>query len=144
MSMNPNLESVESFVWWRGAIGFSSKLIYSRLVGIELVRSHLEEDNINAFKLLWTANVPNNIQVFAWRLLMNMLQTRYKLVKRGVLTRQHNLMCPLCLGPEEAHLKLFLLCPIAAIIWQSIQGWLELSTLFQCDSLEGNLLRSRK
>lgn len=64
MSVNPNLESVESFVWWRSVIGFSSKLIYARLVGIELVSSHLEEDKINAFKLLWTANVPNNIQVF--------------------------------------------------------------------------------
>lgn len=73
---------------------------------------------------------------------MNMLQTRDKFVKRRVLTRQHNLMCPLCLGPEEAHLKLFLLCPIAAIVWQGIQGWIGLSTLFHCDSLEGNLLDS--
>ncbi|KAI5399905.1 hypothetical protein KIW84_065010 [Lathyrus oleraceus] len=113
-------------------------------VNIGLISSHLEEDKINAFKLLWNANDPNNIQVFAWRLLMNMLQTRDKLVKHDVLTRQHNLMCPLCLGPEEAHLQRFLLCHVAAIVWQGIQSWIGLSILFHWDLLAGNLLGSRK
>lgn len=65
---------------------------------------------------------------------MNMLQMRDKLVKHSVLTRQHNLMCPLCLGPEEAHLKLFLLCPIAAIVWQGFQGWELKFIMNDCES----------
>lgn len=65
MSVSPYSDSVNSFVWWRDDIGFFVKSAYARLVEIELVGSLLEEDGISAFKLLWIANVPNNIQVFA-------------------------------------------------------------------------------
>lgn len=75
-------DSADAFVWWRDAHGLFVKSSYATLVNIYVDGLPLEENKDKAFKLLWSSNIPSNIQAFVWRLILNWMQTRDELSKR--------------------------------------------------------------
>lgn len=96
-NLAPTSEVVDSFKWWRDAY-FSVSAMTTRLLRLFAAGSrsflHLEP----FLKQMWRSYIPNKIKLFAWGFLLNILQTRDQLVKRGILSGQHNPVCLLCLG----------------------------------------------
>lgn len=78
------------------------------------------------------------------RLILNRFQTKDELTKQNVLSWQHNLVCPLCLGSEESHQYLFFFCPIVVSIFDNIYGWLNLTLEIDNLSQKDHLLLFKK
>lgn len=106
--------------WCELSSFFFVKSVFFRLDYLARVGSYPHIDLSYAFKSVWKSNIPSNNQVFTWRLLLNRLQTRDQIAKRIVIIRAHNLVCPLCLGPEELHSHLFLFFTVVEPIWFQI------------------------
>lgn len=105
----PSLAVEDWFVWWSDSNGFSIKSTFSRLYYCVEQEFQSCLDLKMALKYVWKSNVPSNIKVFVWRLLLNRLQTRDEIANRGVILGVYNLVCSLCLGHEESRHHLFLL-----------------------------------
>lgn len=103
----PIIGKANQFVWWSGSREFSIKSIYSRLLSCVIQDFQPTNALKRALNCVWISKVPYNIQLFTWRSLLKLLQTRYELTKRGIISGVHSLVCLLCLGSEEAHTHLF-------------------------------------
>lgn len=113
----PNPKTRDMFVWWCDHNGYFIKLTYSKLNYCIIIDSLLDSSLKPTLACIWRANVPSNIEVFIWHLLLNRLQTRDEFTKWGFIVGVHSLACPLCFGPEESHRHLFINCLIALDEW---------------------------
>lgn len=112
------------FVWWSDSRGFSVKSAYLRLHSCAKQLFVPSSDLKVALKCVWKTIGPSNVQVFAWRLILNRLQTRDEFAKRGVISGAHSLVCMLCRRLEESHNHIFLHCIVVSQVWSSIFDWL--------------------
>lgn len=100
----------------------------------------LDVDNSLAFKLLWHSNVPSNIQAFALEAIVAEILNKSQACKIRGIGMFASLVFPFCLGPEESHSHIFLLCPVAVIVWWLLLDRLGIGCLSQCDSILDHLL----
>jgi len=73
------------------------------------------------FQLLWSLKVVPSAKVCAWRLLLDRLQTRSNLVRRGV--QLGNVQCPLRQYGVESAQHLFNTCKVAHKVWDHSERW---------------------
>jgi hypothetical protein len=87
---------------------FSSRAAYKQL------HVHLSNDD---FTPIWKSRLPHRIRVFAWLLSLDRLNTREKLARKNIMDDDS---CPLCAGTTEDWEHLFLTCPAAQAVWNTI------------------------
>jgi hypothetical protein len=66
---------------------------------------------------IWQSRLPHRICVFAWLLTLDRLNTREKLACKNIIDDD---CCPLCAGTAEDRVHLFLTCPVAQAVWNTI------------------------
>lgn len=88
---------------------------------------------VSAFKLLWSTNIPNNIQAFTWILLQNMIQ------RMGELLGKHNLVYPICWALQN-HTFTFSSYALLLQLFGRVQVQIWSNKLSPCDLLEDRLL----
>ncbi|GJX44734.1 putative RNA-directed DNA polymerase, eukaryota, reverse transcriptase zinc-binding domain protein [Tanacetum coccineum] len=69
----------------------------------------------------WNKNLPIKINIHSWRLSLNRLPTQFNLDRHGI--DFNSVRCLVCDSDIETDLHLFLKCPIAISIWNSISRW---------------------
>jgi hypothetical protein len=83
-------------------------------------------NNDFSFAGIWKGVVPPKVEIFCWMAIINRLNTRGVLVRRGVLDSSDS-NCPICLVEEESVDHLILHCHKHWIIWSKIIKWWGLS-----------------
>ena len=77
-----------------------------------------EPSNPNSSKALWraiwTANIPNKIKVFNWRVLHNILSTKVNLFERKISSKYS---CELCEEEPEIDIHVLWICSEAQSVW---------------------------
>jgi hypothetical protein len=87
---------------------FSSQAAYKKL------HAPLANDD---FTSIWQSGLPQRIRVFAWLLTLDRLNTREKLAHKNIIDDD---CCPLCAGTTEDRAHLFITCPAAQAVWDTI------------------------
>lgn len=80
------------------------------------------------FLQVWSGFAPSNVKAFAWRLLLDRLQTKHNLRRRQVIHGPEAVLCPLCNLVEESSDHLFISCPFSTTVWCSVHRWLGISS----------------
>lgn len=119
-SVQPLLDQVYWYVWWRHKDGYFVKACYDviSLVG------NLDQISSKLFKSLWRQKVPSKIALFCWRLILNRLPTIINLARRGILVCVHDLVFPLCFLFDEDLEHLFGGCVVSNLWWNIFCRWL--------------------
>jgi hypothetical protein len=77
------------------------------------------------FAWIWKGIVPPKVGIFCWMAIINRINTRCMLVRRGILgISKYN--CPICLTEEELVDHILLHCHKHCIIWSKIIKWWDL------------------
>lgn len=84
----------------------------------------------NVFSLVWIVAPPSNIQAFTWRVLLNCIQTRDNVGKRGVPMSTTYQLCPCCHGHVESCSHLLFSCPVSYDIWCLCSNWMGMSLVY--------------
>nr|XP_034930821.1 uncharacterized protein LOC118061489 [Populus alba] len=114
-------ESEDRLIWKDNKSGrFSVK----SLCGL-LSPTHYSTNGFS-FAGIWKGVVPPKVEIFYWMAIINRLNTRGVLVRRGVLDSSHS-NCPICQVEEESVDHLLLHCHNHWIIWSKIIKWWGLS-----------------
>ncbi|GJR85405.1 RNA-directed DNA polymerase, eukaryota, reverse transcriptase zinc-binding domain protein [Tanacetum coccineum] len=102
--------------------------ISSKTYTAALMRKQLEHSLLssNGETIRWNRDLLIKINIHSWRLSLDRIPTRFNLDKRGI--DLHSTRCPLCDCAIETSQHLFVECPIAAHIWDSVTGWWGLSS----------------
>lgn len=79
-------------------------------------------NTVFSFKGIWRGLVPPKVEVFCWMAIINKINTRSMLVKRGILDISAAI-CPICLAEEEMVDHLFIHCYKHWLIWSKIINW---------------------
>nr|GEY52614.1 RNA-directed DNA polymerase, eukaryota, reverse transcriptase zinc-binding domain protein [Tanacetum cinerariifolium] len=69
----------------------------------------------------WVKYVPIKVNVFAWKVKMNALPTRFNISRRGIDIE--SIICPLCDSGAESSNHLFFNCTVARHIFSKIVRW---------------------
>lgn len=77
--------------------------------------------------LMWGTVVPSKFSVFAWRLLMDGLPTRFNSQQRGVLTQCVGCSCVFCFREDEDLEHLFFKCSLSVRFWRLVDEWASIS-----------------
>ncbi|GKD53720.1 RNA-directed DNA polymerase, eukaryota [Tanacetum coccineum] len=74
---------------------------------------------------IWCNSVPKKVNVFAWRVLLDRLPTRYNLSRIGL--EVESILCPTCGAGMESMSHTLFTCCLAKEVWTHIYGWCNLS-----------------
>lgn len=119
---------------------FFIKSAFDRLYTFQDQILHFNHVLVSSLKLVWILNDPSNVQVFGWRLLHHRLQMRDELENWWVISGVHNLVCPLCLSPEETYLHFFIVFRVSTKVWSYILDWFGVNALSSILSIFYHLL----
>lgn len=100
------------------------KINFSWLNSIVILEYEPYIDLNMSLECIWKLNAPDNIQVYAWRLLLYKLQMRDEIAKWEVISGAHIQVCLLYFGLEETHIHLFIACNKALVVWSCILDWI--------------------
>ncbi|XP_057425853.1 uncharacterized protein LOC130719213 [Lotus japonicus] len=122
----PKLGCPDSWKWVPDQFGiYSVKSAYMLLSGSVPVQGD------NMFRLLWSLKAPSNAIALAWKVLINRIQTKVNLNRRGIVL---NSACPLCSTSDESTDHLFFSCPIVWKVWSKISAWFSVFSVLPADS----------
>ncbi|GJV39800.1 RNA-directed DNA polymerase, eukaryota [Tanacetum coccineum] len=76
---------------------------------------------MEGFQTRWVKLVPIKVNVFAWRLALNKLPTRFNMSSRGL--EIPSIVCPVCNVGAETVDHLFFSCSVASSIMAKVLGW---------------------
>nr|XP_043611474.1 uncharacterized protein LOC122583102 [Erigeron canadensis] len=92
----------------------------------EFMRS--AEDYTSRYVFNWSYWVPNKVNIFMWRLIMERIPTVDALKNRNCFLP--NEVCVLCETDSKTVNHLFCSCGVATIVWQFIRNWCRASPFF--------------
>ena len=72
--------------------------------------------------IIWKGIVPPKIEIFCWMAIINRINTRCMLVRRGILSSSKS-NCPICLVEAESVDHILLQCHKHWLIWSKIIKW---------------------
>nr|GEY11893.1 RNA-directed DNA polymerase, eukaryota, reverse transcriptase zinc-binding domain protein [Tanacetum cinerariifolium] len=75
----------------------------------------------------WNRLIPNKVNVFIWRLMLNKLPTRVNLDRRDIDVG--SILCPICIEDVETANHIFLSCNMAKDLWSLFAKWWEIDIL---------------
>lgn len=132
----------DHWVWEASPDGmFTVKSAYdSQLGSVPLADS-------SAFKILWKIAAPSNVLAFTWRVLLDRIQTKENLKKRGIIQPGQQSNCVFCHNQEESLSHLSFSCKFAWEVWSRTYKWLGIVTVQHSDAnlhflQHGNILAS--
>lgn len=76
------------------------------------------------FGALWRVRAPSNVLALIRKLLLNRVQTKENLLRRGVLLQDEEAKCPFCLTDTESSSHLLFTCRFSWKIWPEVYAWL--------------------
>ena len=88
---------------------FDAKQVLGKMV-------HPTNNRINAWKIIWKANVSPKVKFFVWRMVQGILPIGTSLMKKGIQTGNSYPVCGF-LGETLSHV--FLECKLSKEIWTS-------------------------
>ncbi|GKA86254.1 RNA-directed DNA polymerase, eukaryota, reverse transcriptase zinc-binding domain protein [Tanacetum coccineum] len=102
---------------------------------VSFIRKHIDNCMIaNSLpSTRWCKIIPQKVNIFMWRLLLDRLPHRLNLSSRGLDI--DSILCPVCSEHVESNSHTFFSCSAASNIWRLVRGWCELKilTLSSCD-----------
>ena len=127
VKIDPN--SSDTWVWTADPENiFTVKSAYEELV----VNGPTDESS--AMKLVWLKLVPSKVNVLAWRIILDRVQTRDKLKNCNIISQRGNVRCVLCEDEEENKNHLFFSCPVAYNIWSLCYTWVGFESVFPLEA----------
>src|ERR1044072_459136 len=106
-------------------------------VGCDCVMLFLQLNDVQVdgemFKSIWKTPVPPKVQAFSWRVVLDRIQSRQNLRKRGILQQGQHCLCVLCQESEESSVHLLFSCKFAWRVWMLCYGWLGVQTVLPED-----------
>nr|GEV08367.1 RNA-directed DNA polymerase, eukaryota [Tanacetum cinerariifolium] len=82
----------------------------------------------------WNRFIPNKVNVFIWRLMLNKLPTRVNLDRRDIDVG--SLLCPICLEDLETVNHIFFSCNMAKYMWSLFAKWWEIDIPVCANAME--------
>nr|GEV26082.1 hypothetical protein [Tanacetum cinerariifolium] len=82
----------------------------------------------------WNRFIPNKVNVFIWRLMLNKLPTRVNLDIRDIDVG--SLLCPICLEDLETVNHIFFSCNMAKDLWSLFAKWWEIDISVCANAME--------
>jgi len=79
-------------------------------------------NNVFSFAGIWKGIVPLKVEIFCWMAIINRINTRCMLVRRGILGSSES-NCPICLVEAESVDHILLHCHKHWLIWSKIIKW---------------------
>lgn len=76
---------------------------------------------------LWSSRAPSNVLCLAWKVLLNRVQSKENLKRRGIIQGTHQANCSFCLLYEESTSHLFFTCCHSYKIWCYVFRWLDIA-----------------
>ncbi|GKC12361.1 RNA-directed DNA polymerase, eukaryota, reverse transcriptase zinc-binding domain protein [Tanacetum coccineum] len=102
---------------------------------VSFIRKHIDNCMIaNSLPCTrWCTIIPQKVNIFMWRMLLDKLPHRLNLSSRGLDI--DSILCPVCSEHVESNSHAFFSCSAASNIWRLVRGWCELKipTLSSCD-----------
>ncbi|CAL5193034.1 unnamed protein product [Lathyrus oleraceus] len=77
-----------------------------------------------ALSVLWRAKLSSKIQIFIWRLFLDLLATKNQLIKRGMNAILSDYLCVICGWFEELSSYVFFSCAYSTNVLRGIIRWL--------------------
>lgn len=77
----------------------------------------LDPSKIYTLDLIWEANVPSKIKVFAWIIMLDRLPTRVQLIKRAIIPNSANNKCTFCSVEDRSLIHLFFFYHFYDFFW---------------------------
>nr|GEY90329.1 RNA-directed DNA polymerase, eukaryota, reverse transcriptase zinc-binding domain protein [Tanacetum cinerariifolium] len=75
----------------------------------------------------WNRRIPNKVNVFIWKLMLNKLPARVNLDRRDIDVG--SILCPICMEDVETANHIFLSCNMAKDLWSLFAKWWEIDIL---------------
>ncbi|GJV47128.1 RNA-directed DNA polymerase, eukaryota, reverse transcriptase zinc-binding domain protein [Tanacetum coccineum] len=90
---------------------------------VSFIRKHIDNCMIaNSLpSTRWCKIIPQKVNIFMWRLLLDRLPHRLNLSSRGLDIDL--ILCPVCSKHVESNSHAFLSCSAASNIWRLVRGW---------------------
>nr|GFA50809.1 hypothetical protein [Tanacetum cinerariifolium]GFA51817.1 hypothetical protein [Tanacetum cinerariifolium] len=107
-------DSSDSWMW---SVDASSG--YTVASGRTLIDSNILDVGPKATR--WNRLIPNKVNVFIWRLMLNKLHTRVNLDRRDIDVG--SILCPICLEDIETVNHIFFSCNMAKDLWSMFAKW---------------------
>nr|GEY60437.1 RNA-directed DNA polymerase, eukaryota [Tanacetum cinerariifolium] len=108
----------------------------SGVFAMSSVRNLIDEKilPITEFQTRWNKCVSIKINVHTWKIMKNLLPTRFNISRRGILI--DSIKCPICDQGVETLSHLFFTCPMVRHVFNMINRWWSLHSV-EVDSYEG-------
>ncbi|GKC86924.1 reverse transcriptase domain, reverse transcriptase zinc-binding domain protein [Tanacetum coccineum] len=99
------------------------KLHSSRTYVVSAMRKHIEESTLRSTtgETKWNNTLPIKVNIFAWRLALDRLPTRFNLDSRRV--NLDLVRCTICDDAIEMTQHLFVDCTISKSLWSMVMRW---------------------
>lgn len=111
--------TLDDWIWTKGEGGlFSVKSAY------QLLQGSVDEPEDKCFRKLWGIKAPSNVLALAWKVLINRIQSKENLKRRGILQNSSQILCSFCSLSEETTTHLFFTCTYSWGVWNRIFRWL--------------------
>lgn len=122
--VSPSKVTEDEWFWKEGNLGvYSVKSAYQLISSSNSLLTYGTIAN-PLFRNLWKCNVPSKVIALSWRIILNRLQIRENLLKRGVIMETKNVKCVFCdLGIELVQ-HLFFECVFVVSVWYSVYNWM--------------------
>ncbi|GJZ22493.1 putative RNA-directed DNA polymerase [Tanacetum coccineum] len=90
---------------------------------VSAMRKHIEESTLGSTigETKWNNTLPIKVNIFAWRLALDRLPTRFNLDSRGV--DLDSVRCAICDDAIETIQHLFVDCTISKSLWSMVTRW---------------------
>lgn len=120
-NIQPSLDNIDRFIWWKTKLDFSVQSSFIVLFSIleYNIGSNLETLVLQKLNKVWNPKIPSNTQVFCWRLSQNSLPTRSQLNFQGVLANNQKLKCVFRDSSIEDDIHPF---PVATVVWSKVHN----------------------
>lgn len=109
----------DSWIWTKDEAGrFSVKSAYAVLQG------EVREPIHRVYHKLWSLKAPSNVLSLAWKVLLNMIQSKENMRRRNALHGTSQSLCSLCSLEEESSSHFFFTCIQSWKVWCKVYQWL--------------------
>ncbi|XP_057443259.1 uncharacterized protein LOC130735191 [Lotus japonicus] len=90
----------------------------------EILLGEVTEPADRVFHKLWSLKAPSNTLSLAWKILLNRIQSKENLRRRGILNTETETCCSFCSAVEESTSHLIFTFAISWRIWMLVYDWL--------------------
>lgn len=93
-----------------------------------MLQGEVSEPDNHCFQKLWDVKAPSNVLALAWKVLLDRIQSKVNLSRRGILLNPSQMLCPFCDQFEETTMHLLFNCIHSWRVWQQVLLWLGIYT----------------